>query len=55
MWLFLLGLLLAFGGVGGIETSLNDWQLAGSFLISLGGLLLMFAGTILMKLQQQER
>ncbi len=54
MWLFIVGLVVVLAGVGGVETSLNDWQLAGSVLISLGGLLLMWAGTILVKLEQEH-
>ena len=49
MLIFVLGLLITFGGVGGVETSLNNWQLVGSFLISCGGLLVMFVGAMLLQ------
>lgn len=47
----MLGLLIALGGAGGVETSLNNWQLAGSFFISLGGCCLMFAGLIMLRIE----
>ena len=52
--MFILGLLLAFGGVGGIETSLNNLMLLGAFLVSLGGLLLMWVGVKLLQLTQEH-
>jgi len=47
----LLGLLIAFGGVGGVETALNNWQVFGSFFVSLGGCCLMFAGLIMLRIE----
>ena len=47
----LLGLLIAFGGAGGVETALNNWQVLGSFLVSLGGCCLMFAGIIMLRIE----
>ncbi len=44
--LVMLGLLLTFGGVGGIETATNDTDLLGAMGISIVGLLIMYAGTI---------
>lgn len=51
MALVLLGLLITFGGVGGVETSLNTTMLVGSFMISLGGCMLMFVGIVLLGVQ----
>jgi len=45
-FVFFAGLLLTFGAVGGIETSVNDEQLAGSLLLAVLGLLAMYAGTL---------
>lgn len=47
----LLGLLIAFGGAGGVETSLNWIMLLGSSLISLGGCCLMFVGLIMLRME----
>ena len=46
MFVFIAGLLLTLGGVGGIETSVNDEQMLGSMLLSILGLLSMYAGTL---------
>jgi len=43
---FFAGLLLTFGAVGGVETSVNDEQLTGSLLLAVLGLLAMYAGTL---------
>jgi uncharacterized membrane protein HdeD (DUF308 family) len=46
MFVFIAGLLLTLGGVGGIETSVNDEQMLGSMLLAILGLLSMYAGTL---------
>jgi hypothetical protein len=46
MFVFIAGLILTLGGVGGIETSVNDEQMLGSMLLALLGLLSMYAGTL---------
>jgi len=46
---FTLGLLLTFGGVGGIETSETTLALLGGVVASGIGLLTMWVGTVLMK------
>lgn len=48
---FMLGLIVALGGVGGVETSLNGLMLLGSTMISLGGCLLMYVGVTLLKME----
>jgi hypothetical protein len=45
-FVFFAGLLLTFGAVGGIESSVNDEQLTGSLLLAVIGLLAMYAGTL---------
>jgi uncharacterized membrane protein HdeD (DUF308 family) len=45
-FVFFAGLLLTFGAVGGIETSVNDEQMMGSMLLAILGLLSMYAGTL---------
>ena len=47
--LVMLGLILTAGGVGGIETSVNDSDLLGAMLISILGLMIMYCGTAAMK------
>jgi hypothetical protein len=49
MFLVVLGLLLTAAGVGGIENSITDGELLGSVLASLTGLLIMYCGTLAMK------
>jgi uncharacterized membrane protein HdeD (DUF308 family) len=46
MFVFFAGLLLTFGAVGGIETSVNDEQMLGSMLLAICGLLAMYAGSL---------
>jgi hypothetical protein len=46
MFVFFAGLILTFGAVGGIETSIDDSQLLGSMLLAILGLLAMYAGTL---------
>lgn len=49
MFVFIVGLLLTMGGVGGIEQSLTDAQMLDGVLIAVVGLLVMWVGTIGMK------
>jgi hypothetical protein len=46
MIVFLAGLLLTLGGVGGVETSVNSDELMGSCVIAILGLLAMYAGML---------
>ena len=48
-FVFIVGFLLTAGGVGGIETSVNDSDLLGAMLISILGLMIMYCGTAAMK------
>jgi len=46
MFLFTVGLLMTLGGVGGIETSMDNAGLIAGVLVSGVGLLVMWAGTL---------
>ena len=46
MFVFMAGLLLTLGAVGGVETSVDNEQLTGSLLLAVIGLLAMYAGTL---------
>ena len=46
MFVFISGLLLTFGAVGGVEASVDSEQLTGSLLLAVIGLLGMYAGTL---------
>jgi hypothetical protein len=46
MFVFIAGLLLTLGGVGGVENSVDAEQLTGSLLLAVLGLLGMYAGTL---------
>jgi uncharacterized membrane protein HdeD (DUF308 family) len=46
LFVFFAGLILTFGAVGGIETSVNDEQMLGSMLLAILGLLAMYAGSL---------
>ena len=52
MILFVAGLVLTMFGVGGVENSITDGELLGSVLASLTGLLIMYAGTVAMKVNE---
>ena len=45
-FLIIVGLLITFGGVGGIETSTNDTDALGAAVISIVGLLTMYCGLL---------
>jgi hypothetical protein len=46
MFVFIAGLLLTLGAVGGVEHSVDAEQLTGSLLLAVIGLLGMYAGTL---------
>ena len=46
MFVFIAGLLLTMGAVGGVEHSVDAEQLTGSLLLAVIGLLGMYAGTL---------
>jgi hypothetical protein len=52
MFLFITGLLLTLGGVGGIEQSITDMELVQGLIISAVGLAVMYCGTMMMKISQ---
>jgi uncharacterized membrane protein HdeD (DUF308 family) len=45
-FLIIAGLIITMGGVGGIETSVNDEQMLGSAIFAILGLLTMYAGSL---------
>jgi hypothetical protein len=49
MFVFIVGLLITFGAVGGIEHSVTDSELMSSMLIAIVGLLSMYAGMLGLK------
>ena len=46
MWVFVVGLLITAGAVGGIEQSVSDMELMSSMIIAIVGLLTMYAGSL---------
>ena len=46
MFLFIVGLLMTMGAVGGIEVSVTNEDLMSSMVIAIVGLLTMFCGTL---------
>ena len=46
MFVFISGLILVLGAVGGVEASVDTEQLTGSLLLAVIGLLAMYAGTL---------
>lgn len=46
MFVFIAGLILTLGGVGGVEHSMTNDDLVGSMLLAILGLLAMYAGTL---------
>ena len=45
-FLMVVGFLIVFGGVGGIEVSTNDTELMGSMIVSIIGLLTSYCGLL---------
>jgi hypothetical protein len=48
-FLMIVGLIITFGGVGGIEVSGNDRELMGSMIVSILGLATMYCGLLALK------
>lgn len=48
-FVFITGLLLTLGGVGGIEHSVTDAELTSSLLISVVGLAIMYCGSLMLQ------
>jgi hypothetical protein len=46
IFLIIAGLIITMGGLGGIETSINDEQMLSSAVFAILGLLTMYAGTL---------
>ena len=46
VFLIISGLIITLGGVGGIETSINDEQMLSSAIFAILGLLTMYAGLL---------
>ncbi len=46
MYVFIVGLLITFGAVGGIEQSVTNTELMSSMCIAIVGLLTMYAGSL---------
>ena len=46
MFVFIVGLLMTFGAVGGIEVSTNNEDMMSSMVIAIIGLLTMYCGTL---------
>ena len=55
MFVFTVGLLMTFGGVGSIETSMDNLALASGVIVSGVGLLVMWVGTLAMKVLDGSR
>lgn len=51
-YLFIVGFLMAFGGVGGVEQSLTNLELIQSTLVAIVGLAVMGCGVLAIKTQQ---
>ena len=49
MFVFVVGLLMTFGAVGGIETSVSNSDLVSSMLVAIVGLLTMYCGMLGMR------
>jgi hypothetical protein len=45
-FLMIVGFVITFGGVGGIEVSENDTELMGSMIVSILGLLVIYCGLL---------
>ena len=49
MFVFITGLLMTFGAVGGVENSLTDTELLSALAVSVVGLLTMYCGVLGLK------
>ncbi len=52
MFIFVLGLILTLMGVGGIEASITDQELAQSLLVAATGLLLSWVSTLALRVSE---
>jgi hypothetical protein len=48
-FILIVGFLLTFGGVGGIENSQTDTEMMGSMIVAIVGLLTMYCGILSLK------
>ena len=53
VFVFITGLLITFGAVGGVEQSVNDSELLSSLLVAAVGVAVMYVGTLALKRAQQ--
>ena len=53
MFVFVVGLLLTLGAVGGVEQSVTDSELFDAVVVAVAGLAVMFVGTLGFKRSQQ--
>ena len=53
VFVFITGLLITFGAVGGVEQSVNDSELFSSLIVAFVGLATMYVGTLALKRAQQ--
>jgi hypothetical protein len=53
VFVFITGLLVTFGAVGGVEHSVNDSELFSSLIVAFVGLAVMYVGTLALKRAQQ--
>ena len=51
-FLLLVGFFLAFGGVGGVENSITDWEFLGAAAIAFLGLMVAWCGVMMMKIEE---
>jgi len=49
-FILIVGFIITFGGVGGIEVSQTDTEMWGSMIVSIIGLLVMYAGILAMRI-----
>ena len=48
-FILIVGFIITFGGVGGIEVSQTDTEMMGSMIVSIIGLLVLYAGILAMR------
>lgn len=52
MFVFITGLLVTLGAVGGVENSVTNYELLDSVIVAVVGLAVMAVGTLMLKRQQ---
>jgi hypothetical protein len=52
-FLYVVGLIMTMGGVGGVEQSLDNLSLVGAGLIALLGLAVMYCGVMMIKINER--